>query len=140
MFLTFSLDPVLLCNSLGAKATSPLSPSPPEAASSRVSNSSLSDGTMSIKEAVRIATTNNFMGLIARQDLLQRVPALIEAIKVAGLVLISDGLLPASLSAHGMSQQRKPSTQSSSVPRMLEGLDGMLSDDGVVHFKNTIEG
>ena len=44
----------------------------------------------SIKEAVRIAQSNHFMGLICESRLLDLVPTLVSSIKEAGLVLISD--------------------------------------------------
>ncbi|KAF2204707.1 hypothetical protein GQ43DRAFT_364025, partial [Delitschia confertaspora ATCC 74209] len=46
--------------------------------------------TLSVKEAVKIARDNNFMGLICSSRLLDLAPALVESIKTAGLVLIAD--------------------------------------------------
>lgn len=59
-------DPVLLCNDLGMDA--PLSPD--------VQDPIYSDGraALSVKEAVRVATGNNFMGLICSARLLVRFP------------------------------------------------------------------
>lgn len=61
-FADWSLDPVLLCNDLGSArdATSP---------GAAVVESS-GRGSMSVKEAVRIAQSNNFMGLICCSTLL----------------------------------------------------------------------
>lgn len=61
-----SLDPVLLCNDLGAKreAVKPGSLSPGAVVASSGHHS------MSVKEAVRIAQSNNFMGLVCSSRLL----------------------------------------------------------------------
>lgn len=107
-------DPVLLCNDLAADLPSPgLQPSSTQAISPT-----------SIKEAVRIATTNNFMGLICRSRLLDTVPALIEAIKVAGLVLVSDASTQADDQTSG---------------NLREGIDGVLRSDGILWFKKVLD-
>ncbi len=86
---------------------------------------------MSVKEAVRIAQNNNFMGLICRSRLLDMAPALIESIKVAGLVLVSD----ASDDAEGdPSDTAFP--PSHGVP---DGIDGVLKHDGLLRFNETID-
>ena len=56
------LDPVLLCNDLGPKRD-------PSSAGAAVIESS-GHGSMSVKEAVRIAQSNNLMGLVCRSQLL----------------------------------------------------------------------
>ena len=43
-----------------------------------------------MKETVRIAQSNNLMGVVCTSHLLKMAPALIESIKVAGLVLVMD--------------------------------------------------
>lgn len=60
------LDPVLLCNDLGQIGDFTREAS--------ISTTIKSDGhtSMSIKEAARIAQSNNFMGLICRSSLLVR--------------------------------------------------------------------
>lgn len=98
---------------------------------------------MSIKEAVRIAQSNNFMGLVCNSRLLvsvlfpssqqhainnqyqNLVPALIDAIKTAGLVLVTD--TSDGTSAHRISF------------RMPEGVDGILKSNGVLRFNETID-
>ena len=55
------LDPVLLCNDLGAKR---------EASTSGAVVTSSGHHSMSVKEAVRIAQSNNFMGLVCSSRLL----------------------------------------------------------------------
>jgi CDK inhibitor PHO81 len=60
--LTFLSDPVLLCNDLGLEPTSP--------ETHRHSVYSGGQATMSVKEAVKVAQSNNFMGLICRSRLL----------------------------------------------------------------------
>ena len=56
-------DPVLLCNDIGAKR---------QLANGETPNDLISDGrySMSIKEAVRVAQSNNFMGLICTKHIL----------------------------------------------------------------------
>ncbi|KAL8939109.1 MAG: hypothetical protein Q9216_003543 [Gyalolechia sp. 2 TL-2023] len=72
--------PVLLCNDLGAVR----GPAP------GVLPGRNKHGSISIKEAVRIAQSNNFMGLVCSSRLMGLVPALVRSIKVAGLVLVTD--------------------------------------------------
>ncbi|KAL8793477.1 MAG: hypothetical protein Q9195_003960 [Heterodermia aff. obscurata] len=74
---------------------------------------------MSVKEAVRIAQSNNFMGL-------KMVPSLIESIKVAGLVLLTDT----------SKEQPKPAR---STYRMPEGVDGILRGNGVLRFNEMVD-
>lgn len=105
-------DPVLLCNNLGSEnsATSP-------GVNGDDRNS------FSVKEAVRTAQSNNFMGLICRSGLVDLVPALIESIKVAGLVLVVD------MSEHtGRGNLRVP-----------EGVDGVVKADGVLRFNEVVD-
>lgn len=85
--------------------------------------------TTSVKEAVRIAQSNNFMGLICSSRLLELVPALVESVKVAGLVLITD----------------VADTQSGTpIPRSAyhggsDGLDGILEDNAILRFNESID-
>ena len=86
---------------------------------------------MSVKEAVRIAQSNNFMGLICTTRLLNAVPALIESIKVAGLVLVMN-----------TSQEQATTGEHSAAAssyRMPDGVDGMLKANGVLRFNETID-
>jgi len=104
--------PVLLCNSLGS----------PNA-----------QGT-SIKESARLAQMNNFMGLTCSARILQMVPALIETIKQAGLVLVSDA-----------SKEEPPPVQqpSGSVATgwamMPDGVNGIMKTNGVLRFNESID-
>lgn len=92
-----------------------------------------SDGSnaLSIKEAVRIAQSNNFMGLVCRSRILDAVPALVTSIKVAGLVLVSDASLESGKRNRGL-----PATASSGI---AEGIDGVLRSDGVMKFNETLD-
>ena len=58
----------------------------------------------------------------------QLVPALVESVKVAGLVLVSD-------------TRANSSTGASSDPSfaMPEGIDGLLKSNGVLRFNETID-
>jgi len=80
----------------------------------------------SIKEAVRIAQSNNFMGLICTSRLLDLVPALVSSIKEAGLVLISDY-------SHDSTRSRP------SVLDLAKGVDGLLMENAVLRFKEAID-
>ncbi|KAI4117716.1 MAG: hypothetical protein LQ345_002110 [Seirophora villosa] len=103
--------PVLLCNDLGTV---------------RSSRSSLptSDGhnSISVKEAVRIAQSNNFMGLVCSSRLLNLVPSLVDSIKVAGLVLVTN-----------------TSEDEGNGDRVPDGVDGVLKANGVLCFHETID-
>lgn len=81
---------------------------------------------MSIKEAVRIAQSNNFMGLICTSRLLELVPALVDSIKEAGLVLISDYSY----------DMKKPKP---SVLDLAKGVDGLVSENAVMRFKEAVD-
>ena len=61
-----SPDPVLLCNDLGAKREA----ARPGASQSGAVIPSSGHNSMSVKEAVRIAQSNNFMGLVCSSRLL----------------------------------------------------------------------
>lgn len=116
-------DPVLLCNDLGLQLKVGSSPA------SHV----LSDGgsAMSIKEAVRISQLNNFMGLVCRSQILDTVPTLVEAIKVAGLVLVSD----ASDAPDGPASN----IASPALAGLPEGVSGVLKSNGVMRFNESID-
>lgn len=86
---------------------------------------------MSIKEAVRIAQTNNFMGLVCRSEILDMVPALVESIKVAGLVLVTD--------RSGSEGERERNRAAPVWQGVQEGVDGVLVGEGVLRFNETIE-
>ncbi|KAK3653156.1 phosphate system positive regulatory protein pho81 [Elasticomyces elasticus] len=112
--------PTLLCNELG------VAPKPNGQRRNPSMVSSCGRASTSIKEAVRIAQSNNFMGLICTSRLLELVPALVSSIKEAGLVLISDyshdSMLP--------------------HPRLLDlpkAADGLLMDNAVLRFKEAVE-
>lgn len=89
---------------------------------------------MSVKEAVQIARSNNFMGLMCSWRLLKFAPALIEAVKTAGLVLIAD------LSG---SNDDVP-MEDSGFPRSygvqgLESVDGMVRGNAVLRFNDSVD-
>ena len=110
-----------------------------------------SDGysSISVKEAVRVAQSNNFMGLICTSQILVSVsatmpdatlpttssqdmaPALVEAIKVAGLVLVAD----TSAEVSGATRNGRPES-SYTIPK---GVDGVLEGNGVLRFSEAID-
>ncbi|KAI9049907.1 hypothetical protein LZ554_006054 [Drepanopeziza brunnea f. sp. 'monogermtubi'] len=112
--------PVFLCNDLGREGEP--APSTPVLSSGR--------RTTSIKEAVRIAQNNNFMGLICSSRLLDMVPALIEAIKAQGLVLVTD---------KSAEQQANGGSIDDSFPKLQEGIDGVMKATGVLRFNESID-
>ncbi|KAL8812627.1 MAG: hypothetical protein Q9200_000886 [Gallowayella weberi] len=114
VFTSYNPDiyPILLANDLGA--------GPPHSVSHLHSDD---HNSFSVKEAVRIAQSNNFMGLICRFRLVDLVPALVESIKVAGLVLVVD------MSEHDPRQ----------VGTVPEGVDGMVKGNGVLRFNEVVD-
>lgn len=120
-------DPVFFCNNLGVVDTHVSSPPNNDERASNV----VRPPSTSVKEAVRIAQTNNFMGIVCRSRLLRMVPALIESIKVAGLVLISDA---SDEEDEEMTTARSPSSQGNA-----EGVDGYLHRNGILKFYEHID-
>ncbi|OCK83626.1 ankyrin [Lepidopterella palustris CBS 459.81] len=117
--------PVLLCNELGADAS--ISAVDPQ----KVQSSGRT--TISVKEAVQIARDNNFMGLICSSRLLDLAPALIESIKTAGLVLITD------ISDANIPQRGPLAVAAPSIYQVPHGVDGFLKGNGVLRFNETID-
>ncbi|KAI9678175.1 MAG: phosphate system positive regulatory protein pho81 [Caeruleum heppii] len=136
--------PVFLCNDLGREnpTSSGSNPTSIDLASSKRSSSSSSSSSggtsMSVKEAVRIAQSNNFMGLICRARLLDMVPALIESIKVAGLVLVTDTTREDS-TASVVSSSASKSAVTGFRQGQPDGIDGVLRGNGVLRFHETID-
>lgn len=56
------------------------------------------------------------------------VPSLIESVKVAGLVLVTD-----------TSEENRPSGSAARSYRMPEGVDGMLKGNGILRFNEMID-
>lgn len=82
---------------------------------------------MSIKESVRIAQSNNFMGLVCSSRLLDLVPALVQSVKEAGLVLISD---------YSTATRQAQRLELTDLPK---GVDGMLLGNAVLRFRDTVD-
>ena len=100
---------------------------------------------MSVKEAVRVAQSNNLMGLVCSSRLLQLVPALAESIKVAGLVLItdvSDAKGKTGVGA-GVGVGERGGSVAAPVGRNFygipEGVDGMLEGNAVLRFDGGVD-
>lgn len=113
-------DPVLLCNSLA------------EAALTADNTQGLGLATFSIKEAVQVARSNNLMGLICSSKLLELSPRIVESIKTAGLVLISDVSSP---SGKDSEASRRP--QPLGPPS--DGVDGVFRTNGVLRFHESVD-
>ncbi|KAL2134622.1 hypothetical protein VTI74DRAFT_11279 [Chaetomium olivicolor] len=86
----------------------------------------------SIKDAVRTAQGNNFMGLICCERLLDMVPALVDAIKSHGLALVVDksGTRPKAPEFNPLADP---------FPRLPKGVDGVLKGNGVLRFNESID-
>jgi CDK inhibitor PHO81 len=131
--------PVFLCNDLGREGE----------IDSTLSTQSSGQRTTSIKEAVRIAQNNNFMGLICCSRLLvgrsvmstsnknrvltmlqDMIPALIESIKAHGLVLVTD---------RSAEPRVDRGILGDPFPRLPEGIDGVLKTNGVLRFNESID-
>nr|POE82264.1 ankyrin repeat protein nuc-2 [Quercus suber] len=115
--------PTLLCNDLGVAPSTAVDQ---QAQSQPAIVSNCGRASLSIKESVRIAQTNNFMGLICTSDLLDLVPALVDSVKEAGLVLIAD-------------YSRAGSKSRPSVVGLAKGVDGFLMDNAVLRFREIVE-
>ncbi|KYK61738.1 Ankyrin repeat protein nuc-2 [Drechmeria coniospora] len=83
----------------------------------------------SIKEVVRIAQSNNFMGLICYSRLLEMVPALVDAIKSHGLALVMDK----------STDSPDSNPLSNPFPRPPKGVDGVLKKHGILRFNDSID-
>ncbi|KAK1761323.1 ankyrin repeat protein nuc-2 [Echria macrotheca] len=112
--------PVFLCNDLGRE----------EMAVVEEDVQSSGRRASSIKDAVRKAQSNNFMGLICCSRLLGMVPALVDAIKSHGLALVVD-----------KSGEKQPEFHplADPFPRLPKGVDGMLKGNGVLRFNESID-
>lgn len=116
--------PVLLCNDLGGSKYHN------EVMQTSASNVSSVVPSSSIKESARLAQSNNFMGMMCSSRILQRVPALVETIKQAGLVIVSD-----------ISDQDNVSqthTGDGWVP-MADGANGVMKMNGILRFNESID-
>ncbi|OBW68248.1 MAG: Serine/threonine-protein phosphatase [Aureobasidium pullulans] len=113
--------PVLLCNDLGIEQAMSEEAEWPVYSSGRT--------TTSVKEAVRIAQSNNFMGLMCSSRLLELVPALIESVKTAGLVLIADV-------TNSTTQEQVARASFDALP---DEVDGYLDNNAVLRFHESID-
>jgi CDK inhibitor PHO81 len=82
---------------------------------------------LSIKESARLAQNNNFMGLTCRSRILEMVPALIETIKEAGLVLVVD------------TTDEPANEDNARWMLMPEGVNGIMKSNGILRFNETID-
>ncbi|KAI0124913.1 ankyrin repeat protein nuc-2 [Xylariales sp. AK1849] len=112
--------PVFLYNDLGHEESMP-APNVIQSSGRRTS---------SIKEVVRIAQSNNFMGLICCSRLLAMVPALVDAIKSQGLALVVDKSAEVPVKTRPFADP---------FPRMPKGIDGLLKNNGVLRFNESID-
>ncbi|KAL2202253.1 ankyrin, partial [Sarocladium strictum] len=111
--------PVFLCNDLGREGS--LVGSQSVQSSGRRS--------ASVKEVVRIAQTNNLMGLMCYSGLLEMVPALVDAIKSHGLALVMDK----------STETPHASPQTQPFPNGPKGIDGVLRSHGILRFNDSID-
>ncbi|ERS96262.1 hypothetical protein HMPREF1624_07171 [Sporothrix schenckii ATCC 58251] len=116
--------PVFLCNDLGREDDATVAAAVPDGVWSTGRR------TASVKEVVRTAQSNNFIGLICSSRLLDMVPALIEAIKSQGLALVID---------RSAETTPAPTPLADPFPRLPEGIDGVLKSNGVLRFNESID-
>lgn len=103
---------------------------------------------MSVKEALRIAQSNNFMGLMCTSQLLvskyyelshrapsitnhniqRSVPQLIKSIKEAGILLVMEASADADYNEPIDRQYRMP-----------EGVDGILKSNRILRFNESVD-
>lgn len=114
---------------------------------------------MSVKESARMAQSNNFMGLMVQSQVLvsqlqsfdpgcqarglwlgmsrfiadgmqEMVPALVDTVKELGLVLVAD-----------ISDEKAEPSNSSTAgwSPMPEGVNGILKNNGILRFHDTID-
>lgn len=123
--------PVLLCNDLGSPlhTTSTVVPAghvlPVHARASP-----------SIKESARFAQANNFMGLTCSSRILTMVPALIETIKQAGLVLVSDNVAG---TEEGSREAEERMRERDGWAMMPDGVNGVMKANGILRFNESID-
>ncbi|KAH7320904.1 hypothetical protein B0I35DRAFT_202210 [Stachybotrys elegans] len=110
--------PVFLCNDLGKEESAKVA-----------GKSSGGRRSASIKEIVRIAQSNNFMGLICYARLLDMVPTLVDSIKSHGLALVMD--------KSSEPPDASPLTGPYSQPP--KGVDGVLKSHGILRFNDSID-
>ncbi|KAL2174275.1 uncharacterized protein P884DRAFT_332142 [Thermothelomyces heterothallicus CBS 202.75] len=117
--------PVFLCNDLGRQ--------PQQLEEQEEEGRKPQHRGVSIKDAVRTAQNNNFMGLICCERLLDMVPALVDSIKAHGLALVVD--------KSGSSSQAPEYTDplADPFPRSPKGVDGVLRGNGVLRFNESID-
>ncbi|KXJ97140.1 ankyrin repeat protein nuc-2 [Microdochium bolleyi] len=113
--------PVFMCNDLGREEPSMAAPNVIQTSGRN---------SLSIKEAVRVAQNNNFMGLICCSRLLDMVPALVDAIKSHGLALVVDKSGEKTADPHPLADP---------FPRLPKGIDGLLKSNGVLRFNESID-
>ncbi|KAK4678579.1 phosphate system positive regulatory protein pho81 [Podospora pseudoanserina] len=98
---------------------------------------------VSVKDAVRTAQSNNLMGLVCCERLLDMVPALVDAIKSHGLALVVDK----SAAAAASDSTTPPTATGGDIfgvvadpfPRLPKGVDGVLKRDGILKFCESID-
>ncbi|PHH86598.1 hypothetical protein CDD83_9999 [Cordyceps sp. RAO-2017] len=112
--------PVFLCNDLGRE---------PQSHGGSSGGSGGPRRSMSVKEAVRVAQSNNLMGLMCHSQLLDMVPALVDAIKSHGLALVVDK----------STEVPDASPAANTGPLLPEGVDGVLKDHGILRFSDSID-
>lgn len=79
------------------------------------------------------------MGITCRENLLRRVPALIEAIKVAGLVLVSDASAVEDLGYDKLAPSTERLSEENKALGIREGIDGTLTNDGILNFQELVD-
>lgn len=122
---------VLLCNDLGG--------SKDHIAVLQISSSTPAPAlpSASIKESARLAQSNNFMGLMCSSRILQRVPAITETVKQAGLVVVSEIVGEDDVEGHVAAIRNTSNPDGWSA--MPEGVNGVMKTNGILRFNESID-
>ena len=125
------IDPVLLCNSTDNDPSSTIHAFArygEPTSDMQISPRSIGSGS-SLKEAVRLAQENNFMGLICRSHVLEMVPALTKTVQELGLVIVANISTSTSGAFSGPDMS----------PVIPENVNGAILKNGVLRFNETID-
>lgn len=126
--------PVLLCNDLGS-----LHGPPSQLDQGRETSFNVAlERATSIKESARLSQMNNFMGLTCSSRILKMVPALVDTIKQAGLVLVSDASEEVD-AVQGQQQHQSQGSGAAGWAMIPEGVNGIMKSNGILRFNETVD-
>lgn len=124
--------PVLLCNDLGG--------SKDHATVIKVSSDTPLPAlpSASIKESARLAQSNNFMGIMCSSRILQRVSAITETIKQAGLVVVSE-MVDEEDPEDDWNESGSRANDADGWSAMPAGVNGVMKSNMILRFNESID-